>query len=127
MPPERPSTMCRPARSGGSFIRRALYQGLAMARRSLCWSCRRVHAAGNAFLERVLMKLSPRLCPLLLSLGLSPLPAWAGIPPTAPRVLLYGEQHDQPDQQRQVAQAVRELASRQRLAAVVLEMAESGG
>jgi uncharacterized iron-regulated protein len=42
-------------------------------------------------------------------------------------VLLYGEQHDQPDQQRQVAQAVLELAARQRLAAVVLEMAESGG
>jgi uncharacterized iron-regulated protein len=67
-----------------------------------------------------------RLSLLLLSLCL-PLSALAGIPPTAPRVLLYGEQHDQPDQQRQVALAVRELASRQRLAAVVLEMAESGG
>jgi uncharacterized iron-regulated protein len=67
------------------------------------------------------MKLLLRLSPLLLSLA-----AWAGIPPPAPRVLLYGEQHDQPDQQRQVAQAVRELASRQRLAAVVLEMAELG-
>jgi uncharacterized iron-regulated protein len=77
------------------------------------------------------MKLPPRLSPLLLSLALScslaAPAAWAASPPATPRVLLYGEQHDQPDQQRQVAQAVRELAARQRLAAVVLEMAESGG
>ncbi|WP_051243016.1 ChaN family lipoprotein [Azohydromonas australica] len=70
------------------------------------------------------MKLPLCLPPLLLSLSLA---AWAGIAPSSPRVLLYGEQHDQPDQQRQVAQAVRDLASHQRLAAVVLEMAEQGG
>ncbi|WP_157267733.1 ChaN family lipoprotein [Azohydromonas aeria] len=74
-----------------------------------------------------LRPLSP-LSPFILSaLLLSAAAAWAAIPPPAPRVLLYGEQHDQPDQQRQVAQAVRELAARQRLAAVVLEMAERGG
>jgi uncharacterized iron-regulated protein len=42
------------------------------------------------------------------------------------RVLIFGEQHDQPDQQRQVAQSVRELALRGELAAVVLEMVEQG-
>jgi len=45
--------------------------------------------------------------------------------PTA-KVLLFGEQHDQPDQQRQVAAAVQGLAESGRLAAVVLEMAEEG-
>lgn len=72
------------------------------------------------------MKPLPRLFPLLLSLGLLLPGARAAMPPAAPRVLLYGEQHDQADQQRQVAQAVRELAQQRRLAAVVLEMAESG-
>jgi uncharacterized iron-regulated protein len=42
------------------------------------------------------------------------------------RVLVFGEQHDQPDQQRQVAQAIRELAQRGELAAVVMEMVEQG-
>lgn len=42
----------------------------------------------------------------------------------APRLLIFGEQHDQPDQQRQVAAALQELAGRGQLAAVVLEMAE---
>lgn len=45
--------------------------------------------------------------------------------PDAP-VLIFGEQHDQPDHQRQVAQAVRQLAAQGRLAAVVIEMAEQG-
>ena len=40
------------------------------------------------------------------------------------RLLLFGEQHDQPDQQRQVAEQVQSLAARGELAAVVLEMAE---
>ncbi len=44
---------------------------------------------------------------------------------TSPRLLVFGEQHDQPDQQRQVGEQVRELADRQTLAAVVLEMAEA--
>jgi uncharacterized iron-regulated protein len=39
-------------------------------------------------------------------------------------LLIFGEQHDQPDQQRQVADEVQALAARGRLAAVVLEMAE---
>ncbi|MEO7854211.1 MAG: ChaN family lipoprotein [Rubrivivax sp.] len=41
------------------------------------------------------------------------------------RLLVFGEQHDQFDQQRQVADQVRALAERQRLAAVVLEMADA--
>ena len=45
--------------------------------------------------------------------------------PTA-RLLIYGEQHDQPDQQRQVAAVVRTLAARGELAAVVIEMADAG-
>jgi uncharacterized iron-regulated protein len=45
--------------------------------------------------------------------------------PDAP-VLIFGEQHDQPDHQRQVARAVRQLAAQGRLAAVVIEMAEQG-
>lgn len=47
-------------------------------------------------------------------------------PSGAPQVLIFGEQHDQPDHQRQVTQAVRELAGEGRLGAVVLEMAEQG-
>jgi uncharacterized iron-regulated protein len=52
--------------------------------------------------------------------------AGAVTPAPAPRLLVFGEQHDQPDQQRQVAEAVRQLADDGRLAAVVLEMAERG-
>lgn len=59
---------------------------------------------------------------LVLSLS-SLLVACASVP--AP-VLIFGEQHDQPDQQRQVADAVQSLAARGRLAAVVLEMADRG-
>jgi len=40
------------------------------------------------------------------------------------RLLIFGEQHDQPDQQRQVAAEVQALAAHGQLAAVVLEMAE---
>ncbi|WP_374367615.1 ChaN family lipoprotein [Piscinibacter sp.] len=49
-------------------------------------------------------------------------------PPPLPdaQVLIFGEQHDQPDHQRQTAQAVRRLADQGRLAAVVIEMAERG-
>jgi uncharacterized iron-regulated protein len=55
-----------------------------------------------------------------LALALVLLPASAG----AARLLIFGEQHDQPDQQRQVAAEVQALAGRGQLAAVVLEMAE---
>lgn len=49
--------------------------------------------------------------------------------PTAPppRVLVFGEQHDQLDQQRQVADAVRALGAQGQLAALVLEAADRGG
>jgi uncharacterized iron-regulated protein len=50
--------------------------------------------------------------------------ACAGLPASAARLLIFGEQHDQPDQQRQVAAEVQALAGRGQLAAVVLEMAE---
>lgn len=69
------------------------------------------------------MKLPAPSLALLLALAACSTPA----PPLpdAP-VLIFGEQHDQPDHQRQVAQAVRQLAAQGRLAAVVIEMAEQG-
>ncbi len=51
-------------------------------------------------------------------------PAHAADPATA-RLLIFGELHDQPDQQRQVAEEVQVLARNGRLAGVVLEMAET--
>lgn len=42
----------------------------------------------------------------------------------AAELLIFGEVHDQPDQQRQVADEVQRLAAAGRLAAVVVEMAE---
>jgi len=45
--------------------------------------------------------------------------------PDAP-VLIFGEQHDQPDHQRQTARAVAALAAQGRLAALVIEMADRG-
>jgi uncharacterized iron-regulated protein len=48
-----------------------------------------------------------------------------GMLPDSP-VLVFGEQHDQPDHQRQAAQAVQQLAQSGRLAALVIEMAERG-
>ena len=42
----------------------------------------------------------------------------------AAELLVFGETHDQPDQQRQVAEEVQRLAAAGRLAAVVMEMAE---
>lgn len=59
--------------------------------------------------------------PLLLALAAAPLPA------RAQSAWLFGEQHDQPDHQKQAAEAVRQLANEKRLHAVVLEMAERGG
>ena len=59
--------------------------------------------------------------PLLLTLTTG-----CATPASSARLLVFGEQHDQPDQQRQVAEQVRALAAEGRLAAVVLEMAERG-
>jgi uncharacterized iron-regulated protein len=50
---------------------------------------------------------------------------WALATASPAALLIFGEQHDQPDEQRQVAAEVRKLATAQRLAAVVLEMAEA--
>jgi uncharacterized iron-regulated protein len=50
----------------------------------------------------------------------------AAAPLATAGVLIFGEQHDQPDQQRQVADEVRERAAAGTLAAVVLEMADRG-
>lgn len=49
----------------------------------------------------------------------------AGSAGVTARLLIFGEQHDQPDQQRQVAAAVKTLAERGQLAALVLEMADA--
>ncbi len=49
----------------------------------------------------------------------------AGALAASPTVLIFGEQHDQPDQQRQVAVEVQALAERGQRSAVVLEMAET--
>jgi uncharacterized iron-regulated protein len=73
-----------------------------------------------------------RLAPALIAATLA---ACAGTPAPAPppparlpptQLLLFGEQHDQPDHQRQVADVVRQLAARGGLAAVVIEMADAG-
>jgi uncharacterized iron-regulated protein len=60
----------------------------------------------------------PRCAALALALAMSCVHA------ASTRLLFFGEQHDQPDQQRQVAAEVQALATRGELAAVVLEMAE---
>jgi uncharacterized iron-regulated protein len=65
----------------------------------------------------------PALC-VLLSIAACANPSLTSTPPA--RLLIYGEQHDQPDQQRQVASTVHQLASRGELAAVVIEMADAG-
>ena len=65
----------------------------------------------------------PRFAPALL-LALAACAAPAPLPDA--QVLIFGEQHDQPDHQRQTAQAVRRLADQGRLAALVIEMAERG-
>jgi uncharacterized iron-regulated protein len=51
--------------------------------------------------------------------------AVATAPVLAAGLLIFGEVHDQPDQQRQVAEEVQRLAAAGQLAAVVLEMAEA--
>jgi uncharacterized iron-regulated protein len=50
---------------------------------------------------------------------------WGSTAAQAATLLIFGEQHDQPDQQRQVAAEVKRLAAAGQLAAVVLEMAEA--
>ena len=74
------------------------------------------------------MPIPPRFSPLCGPLALLVLGSMfaTGAALAAPRFLIFGEQHDQPDHQRQVAMAVREAAAEGRLAALVLEMAEQG-
>lgn len=67
----------------------------------------------------MLARMRTRPCIAAALLGLAA--AGAG----AAELLIFGEVHDQPDQQRQVADEVQELAAAGRLAAVVLEMAEA--
>ncbi|MEY2689033.1 MAG: hypothetical protein RL375_3231 [Pseudomonadota bacterium] len=52
--------------------------------------------------------------------------ALANSPPAGRHLLLFGEQHDQVDHQRQIAAEVVRLADARRLRAVVMEMADSG-
>lgn len=63
---------------------------------------------------------------LVVGLIIAGLAACVTAPAHDVRVLIFGEQHDQPDQQRQVAEVVHDLAAQQRLQAVVIEMAERG-
>lgn len=89
-------------------------------------------AARTALLPALLPALFPVLLPAPLAAPLAALlaallaaaPAADAAPAAAADVLIFGELHDQPDQQRQVAAEVQRLASEGRLAAVVLEMAE---
>lgn len=67
----------------------------------------------------MLARMRTRPCIAAALLGLAA--AGAG----AAELLIFGEVHDQPDQQRQVADEVQQLAAAGRLAAVVLEMAEA--
>ncbi len=67
------------------------------------------------------LRILPSAVLLALAACAAPLPPL----PDAP-VLIFGEQHDQPDHQRQTAEAVASLASQGRLAALVIEMAERG-
>jgi uncharacterized iron-regulated protein len=66
----------------------------------------------------VMPALPVRLAAALLAAATAPAAAAAS-------VLVFGELHDQPDQQRQVADEVQRLAAAGRLAAVVIEMAET--
>lgn len=61
----------------------------------------------------------------LPALFVAALLAAGAAPAGAASVLIFGELHDQPDQQRQVADEVKRLAAAGQLAAVVLEMAEA--
>ena len=61
---------------------------------------------------------------LLLSACATPTPPLPPLP--AAQVIVFGEQHDQPDHQRQTEQALRRLAADGQLAALVIEMAEQG-
>ena len=66
--------------------------------------------------------------PTLAALLLAALAACATPPLPLPesQVVVFGEQHDQPDHQRQVERVVRQLAAQDQLAALVIEMAERG-
>lgn len=69
-----------------------------------------------------------RLAALVLGASALALSACASapLPPASARVVIFGEQHDQVDQQRQVARTVQAMAAEGRLLAVVLEMADRG-
>lgn len=66
-----------------------------------------------------------RILTIMVALALAACAAPTFALPDAP-VVIFGEQHDQPDHQRQTAQAVRQLAAQGELAALVIEMAERG-
>jgi uncharacterized iron-regulated protein len=67
----------------------------------------------------------PRACIALLALALAAC-ATPMAPLPAAQVIVFGEQHDQPDHQRQTEQTVKRLAADGQLAALVIEMAEQG-
>lgn len=104
---------------------------------------RRLHRAGRTLIRGVLAAgWILALAPAASAQGAAPAPvSAAAMPaaspshpaaavqadaPAAPLALLIGEQHDQPDHQRQAAAMVAELAAQRRLHALVLEMAMTG-
>lgn len=76
-------------------------------------------------LRRACRKAAPALVTALVLAGCASAPAIL-LPDPLPRVWIFGEQHDQVDQQRQVALLVQQMAHKRQLEAVVLEMAERG-
>lgn len=65
-------------------------------------------------------------CALALAAAMSGCQALTPPGTPAARVVIFGEQHDQPDHQQQVAAEVQRLVATGRLAAVVIEMADRG-
>lgn len=65
------------------------------------------------------------LCAASMLAGCENLPSLLPPPAGSAEVLLMGEQHDQPDHQRQIAAEVQRLIAQGRLAALVLEMVDS--
>ena len=91
-------------------------RGAATDRTESIFTSQHAATAGTA---RMLAGMNKRLaCIAIAALAL------AAVPARSAELLIFGEVHDQPDQQRQVADEVQRLAAGGKLSAVVLEMAE---
>lgn len=112
---------------GAMLARTLLSQGRVLFETALLTEAGRRHdPAGPPTLSYHGTMRTPSLRPRPLRTAAATLFLLAPLSAPAQSLWLFGEQHDQRDQQRQVAQAVRDLAAQQRLHAVVLEMAERG-